>query len=151
MTNGKKKVKQGEETKEVDDLHEATLFFPLPDGQARKYKLIGKANAPEAQGLISVNVEAKKQKYISIKVDNWLKTAQRFKVSWEIEGALDKTTFIRAANTFDLAGSSSKDFKLNFLTYKAGETKFKVMFLNETSGEFLFFNVKVVASEPGIL
>lgn len=75
MTNGKKKVKQGEETKEVDDLHEATLFFPLPDGQARKYKLIGKANAPEAQGLISVNVEAKKQKYISIKVDNWLKTA----------------------------------------------------------------------------
>lgn len=25
------------------------------------------------------------------------------------------------------------------------------MFLNETSGEFLFYNVKVIASEPGIL
>lgn len=32
MTVGKKKVRVGEEEKEVDDLHEATLFFPLPDG-----------------------------------------------------------------------------------------------------------------------
>jgi len=80
---------------------------------------------------LTFNVEAKKQKYISVKVDNWLKTSQRFKVTWEIEGAADKTTFIKAASTFDLAGSSSKDYKLNFLTYKAGETRFKLLFLNE--------------------
>ena len=60
-----------------------------------------------------------------------MKTSQRFKVTWEIEGAADKTTFIKAASTFDLAGSSSKDYKLNFLTYKAGETRFKLLFLNE--------------------
>ena len=75
MTTGKKKIKVGEEEKEIDDIHDATLFFPLPDGQAWKYKLVGKSNAPDAQGLINVNVEAKKQKYISIKVDNWLKTS----------------------------------------------------------------------------
>jgi len=49
MTLGKKKVKQGEEEKEIDDLHEAILFFPLPDGNAKKYWLIGKSNAPDAQ------------------------------------------------------------------------------------------------------
>jgi len=49
MTIGKKKVKQGEEEKEVDDLHEAILFFPLPDGNAWKFWLIGKSNAPDAQ------------------------------------------------------------------------------------------------------
>ncbi len=48
MTIGKKKVKQGEEEKEIDDIHEAILFFPLPDGNAKKYKLIGKSNPPEA-------------------------------------------------------------------------------------------------------
>ena len=37
MPLGKKKVKQGEEEKEIDDLHEAILFFPLPDGNAKKY------------------------------------------------------------------------------------------------------------------
>jgi len=48
MTTGKKKIKIGEEEKEVDDSHEATLFFPMPDGQARKFKLIGKSNAPDS-------------------------------------------------------------------------------------------------------
>jgi len=29
-----------------DDVHEGTLFFPLPDGQALLYNLIGKALPP---------------------------------------------------------------------------------------------------------
>lgn len=80
---GKKKVEaeeEGGESQEADDLHEATLFFPLPDGTAKKFKLHGKSLAPETQGDIVVETEAKKGKYISIPVENWLKTSQRFKV-----------------------------------------------------------------------
>lgn len=51
----------------------------------------------------------------------------------------------------DIAGESNKDFKLNFLAYKAGTYKVKVTFLNETSGEYLPFILSVNATEPDLL
>lgn len=141
-------------TEEVKDeiviYHEASLFFPLPDGRAEFYNLFGKSNKPEATDNLTVQVEAKKSKYISLQVENWLKTAQRFKVTSEIIGNADDATFIRGASTFDVQGNSTNQYKLNFLTYKAGETNFKVLFLNETTAEYQFFNIKAVAGEPGI-
>lgn len=148
----KEESKEGEEEKEeIELLHEATLFFPLPDGTAKQFKLSGRSLPPESQDQIQVECQAKKGKYISIPVENWLKTSQRFKVSWEIEGEQEKTTFIRAASTFDIAGSSTKDYKINFLAYKEGETTFVVTFKNQDTGEFLFYNVKVTAQDPGVL
>jgi len=146
------KEKEVEEEKETVVLyHEASLFFPLPDGNAEYYKLFGKSNKPEATDSIHAEVIAKKPKYISIPVENWLKTPQRFKVESTIEGeAESKTTFIRGANTFDVQGSSTKEYKLNFLTYKAGDTNFKVTFTNESTKEYMFYKVKVTATPPGI-
>lgn len=146
-----KVVKATEEGKEDTILyHEASLFFPLPDGRAEFYNMFGKSNKPEAADNITVEVNAKKPKYISVPVENWLKTAQRFKVTQDIVGNKESTTFIRGANTFDVQGNSTKEYKLNFLTYKVGDTNFKVTFLNEQSGEYLFYNIKAVAGEPGI-
>ena len=140
-----------EEVKEeIIIYHEASLFFPLPDGRAEFYNLFGKSNKPEATDNLTVQIDAKKPKYISVPVENWLKTAQRFKVTSEIVENADSATFIRGTNTFDVQGNSIKEYKLNFLTYKAGETNFKVTFLNETTSEYLFFNIKAVAGEPGI-
>ena len=151
MTKEKEVAKEDSEEKETIILfHEASLFFPLPDGRAEHYNLFGKSDKPESLDTIEVEVEAKKSKYINIPIENWLKTGQRFKVNTEIEGEADETTFIRGANTFDVQANSSKDYKLNFLTYKAGETNFTCTFKNEQSGEYIFYNVKVVAGEPGL-
>ena len=51
----------------------------------------------------------------------------------------------------DLAGESSKDFKINFVTYKTGAHKFSITFKNESSGEYLFYKVQVQASDPDLL
>lgn len=150
MSKEKEVAKENEEKETITIFHEASLFFPLPDGKAEFYQLFGKSNKPEVSDAIEETVEAKKPKYINIPVENWLKTPQRFKVTKEIEGEKDETTFIRGANTFDVQANSSKDYKLNFLTYKAGETHFKVTFLNEATGEYMFFNVKANAEEPGM-
>ena len=152
MTKEKEVAKEGdEEAKEtVVIYHEASLFFPLPDGNAEFHKLFGKSNPPEAIDNIEIEVEAKKPKYISLPIENWLKTGQRFKVKHEIEGEAEETTFIRGANTFDVQGNSTKEYKLNFLTYKAGETNFKFVFTNEQTKEYLFFNIKTTANEPGV-
>jgi hydrocephalus-inducing protein len=151
MTKQKEVAKENEEKETITIYHEASLFFPLPDGKAEFYNLFGKSNKPDVSGTFEEHVQAKKPKYINIPVENWLKTAQRFKVTTEMEEEQkDETTFIRGANTFDVAANSTKDYKLNFLTYKAGGTNFKVKFLNEQTGEYMFFNVKVVAEEPGL-
>jgi hydrocephalus-inducing protein len=123
------------------DAHKGSLFFPLPNGTALLYKLNGIATEPDSEGLIQETVVAKKSKFIVIPVKNWLKQDQRFKVTWQMDGEADPTTFIRGANMLDVAGESNKDFKLNFLTYKVGTYKFTITFKNESSGEFLLYKV----------
>jgi len=51
----------------------------------------------------------------------------------------------------DIAGESTKDFKLNFLAYKVGSYKVKLTFLNETSGEYLSYILQVQAGEADLL
>lgn len=69
--------------------HKASLFFPLPNGTALLYNLNGVATEPEAENLPQETVQAKKARFVVIPVKNWLKTDQRFKVSWIVEGDKD--------------------------------------------------------------
>jgi hydrocephalus-inducing protein len=71
------------------DAHTGSLFFPLPNGTALLYNLNGVATEPEAEVLPQETVQAKKARFIMVPVKNWLKTDQRFKVSWAVEGDKD--------------------------------------------------------------
>ena len=83
--------------------HEATLFFPLPDGSALLYNLFGTATPPLADQTLDIAVKAKHTQVTTILIKNWLKTQQRFKVAWKTD-AEDPSLFISGANTFDIAG-----------------------------------------------
>lgn len=65
-------------------------------------------------------------------------------------GEQDPTTFIKGANICDLGPNSQKDFKLQFLAYKQGTCKFVVTFKNKVSNEYLFYNLEVNVTEPGL-
>lgn len=51
----------------------------------------------------------------------------------------------------DVAGESTKDYKLNFMAYKAGVYKFVITFKNESSGEYLFYKMQIQSTEPDII
>jgi hydrocephalus-inducing protein len=138
-------------TKEENDFHKGSLFFPQPNGTALLYKLNGQAKEPDCEEELAREVKSKKNTFIVIPIRNWLKTAQRFKVSWEVEGGQDDTTFIRGANTFDVAGDSTKDYKLNFLTYKAAQTKVVITLKNEQSSEYMFYKINISSTEPDLI
>lgn len=87
-------------------------------------------------------MQAKKSKFIIVPIRNWLKSEQRFKVSWVVEGDKDQTVFVKGANMLDLGGESTKDYKLNFLAYKVGAYKVKITFMNDSSGEYLSYIVQ---------
>jgi hypothetical protein len=82
-----------------------------------------------------------------VKVKNWAKLTQRFEATWKVEGAVDPSLFIRGANTFDIAGESHKEYKLNFLALRAGIYKFSVNFKEKTSGEYIFYNFAITVEE----
>lgn len=82
-----------------------------------------------------------------MKVKNWAKKTQRFEASWKVEGAADPSLFIRGASTFDIAGESDKEYKLNFLALRAGSYKFSVSFREKQSGEYIFYQFAVTVEE----
>lgn len=151
MTKERRADENDPESELIVIYHEASLFFPLPDGSAQLYKLFGKSKEPTAQDTIVDTVQAKKPRYICVPVENWLKTMQGFTVNWDVEGEQDPTTFIRGANRFDVPGSSKKDYKLNFLAYKTGVSKFRVNFKNEQTGEYIFYNIEVTSQEADLI
>jgi hydrocephalus-inducing protein len=111
------------------------------------YNLKGVATAPQSEGTIQETVQARKQKNFKVNVKNWAKKTQRFEASWKVEGPQDPSLFIRGANTFDIAGESSKEYKLNFLALKSGVYKFNVTFKENTTGEYIFYQFQVTVEE----
>ena len=130
-----------------DTPHQGALFFPLPDGTALVFNLTGVSKPPKPIDIISKEIKAKVAQILTLPVKNWLEVTQRFEVKWDVEGEMDPATLIRGANTIDAPGYSTKEYKLNFLTYKIGVTKFKVTFTNPVTKEYLFFNIEMKATQ----
>lgn len=104
------------------------------------YKLTGKASPPAVLQTFDLNTKAKKNLVHLIPIKNWLGVAQRFNVTWKFD-AEEKSVFINAANTLDVAGDSSKDYKLSIYALKACNSKFTIFFKNPNTFEFISFRV----------
>lgn len=113
------------------------------------YRLVGKANPPEVLQTYDLTTKAKKNLFHMIPIKNWLKTPQRFNVYWKFD-VEDKSVFINAANTFDVAGDSSKDYKLSIYALKVCNSKFTIFFKNPSTQQFVSFriNLTVTAADP---
>lgn len=109
------------------------------------YKLSGKASPPNVLQTFDLNTKAKKNFVHLIPIKNWLNVNQRFNVSWKFD-AEDKTVFINAANTLDVAGDSSKDYKLSIYALKACNAKFTLFFKNPNTHEFISYRVVNIKS-----
>lgn len=63
-----------------DAPHQGTLFFPLPDGSAIIYHLVGISRPPRPVDILTIDSKAKEGTVITLPVKNWLMTVQRFNV-----------------------------------------------------------------------
>ncbi|KAL1499824.1 hypothetical protein AB1Y20_012509 [Prymnesium parvum] len=130
--------------------HEGTLFFPLPDGTAVLYKLEGVSERPQEAGVVSESVTCKQQRVLPLKVTNWLKIPQRFKV--EIRAPeKEESTQLKGHDNVDVPAGLSRDYMLSFYAYKEGVTNAEVHFINEKTGEYLFYKLQLKAQAAGVL
>ncbi|NWI09406.1 HYDIN protein, partial [Crypturellus soui] len=131
--------------------HQGSIFFPLPDGTGLQYLLQGTAEAPKCSGSIFREVPCRTSYTELIPVCNWLNRPQRFLVVVDIlkPEKLESSSVLQGLEYIDVPGSSQKDYKLTFLSYKEGLFNTMVTFLNEVTEEYLFYLVTFKATASG--
>jgi hypothetical protein len=129
--------------------HEGSVFFPLPDGSGLLYKLVGLADKPLSVANITKEVPCKCNFTEILQVQNWLKKPQRFKVTIE----LFKPEFVtlKGPEFIDVPPLMTKDYKLNFYSYKEGNVSAKIIFKNEQNQEYCYWNITFKSTTPGVL
>ncbi|GMH35419.1 hypothetical protein BSKO_03287 [Bryopsis sp. KO-2023] len=130
-----------------DQPHKGSVFFPIPDGTGLLYSLEGVADSPVAEATVEQTVPAKSLHIEALRVHNWLQKPQRFRVDIE-RVQCDESTSAQGPEYVDVPPLSSKMYKLSFYSYTENVSILKVTFTNESTGEFVFYDVKLVASTP---
>lgn len=85
-----------------------------------------------------------------IKVQNWLKETQRFNVELKLENT-DPSIFVNAANTIDIMGEGTKDYKLIVFSLKANSNTLVITFRNSQTFEYMQYKLPLTFNAPDIL
>lgn len=134
-----------------EEEHRGSLFLGLPDGEALIYPLVGVAGPPQPSAAISKTATAKTPLVIPLPVKNWLQQPQRFKVIIEIEAPKDPTTSLTGLNYIDVPPLLEREFKLDFLAHKEGATNAKIIFKNDATKEYIFYQLHVTCGPPQVM
>lgn len=105
------------------------------------------ATEPDCEATFNETIAARNTTNIVIPVKNWARETQRFSADLKVEGDEDPGLFIRGANTFDISGGASKDYKLNFMAMRAGLYKLTCTFKVEATGEYIYYKVNATVEE----
>jgi len=130
--------------------HRGNAFFPLPDGTAILYSLEGTAEAPSAAGAITKALPCKQLHVVPLLVPNWLKQPQRFRVDIRV-ATKDVSTTLKGHETLDVPASLEREYALQFYAFKEGVTTAEVHFINDKTGEYLFYTLSLTAQAAGVL
>ncbi|XP_074644164.1 hydrocephalus-inducing protein homolog [Tubulanus polymorphus] len=133
--------------------HLGTVFFPLPDGTGLLYNVQGTAEPPKPNSRINRDIPCKTSYTELLSVNNWLKKPQRFKVRFEMmkPDKLDLGTTLKGLDYIDVPGNNNKDYRLNYYAHKEGQSQFKVVFTNESTGEYQFYEITFKSVRPGVI
>ncbi|XP_048461536.1 hydrocephalus-inducing protein homolog [Rhincodon typus] len=132
--------------------HQGSVFFPLPDGTGLLYMLQGIAEPPKAVAIINREVPCKTLHTVLLSIHNWLPKPQRFRATMDQikPERLESTTTLKGLDYIDVPGSSRREYRLTFFTYKEAIISVKVTFRNETTQEYLYYVVNIKSTSPGL-
>eukprot|EP00455_Lapot_gusevi_P013213 TRINITY_DN16399_c0_g1_i2.p1 TRINITY_DN16399_c0_g1~~TRINITY_DN16399_c0_g1_i2.p1 ORF type:complete len:418 (+),score=65.26 TRINITY_DN16399_c0_g1_i2:78-1331(+) len=98
---------------------------------------------------IEREVVAKAQHLEKLVVTNWLKVPQRFNVTMQwTHDPNDESVVVKGVSAIDVPPNATREYKLNFLSYKEGKFTGTVNFTNEDTHEYQFYNLAFTAKAP---
>ncbi|XP_057693166.1 hydrocephalus-inducing protein homolog isoform X2 [Corythoichthys intestinalis] len=133
--------------------HLGSVFFSFPNGAGMLYSLQGSADSPKAESTIVHELPAKTHHTQILPVTNWLSKQKRFLVIKEFlrPENPDMTVSLKGREYIDVPALSKKDYKIHFYVFREGQYNAKVTFLNESSGEYLFYIINFKVTSPADL
>ncbi|XP_067905917.1 hydrocephalus-inducing protein homolog [Heterodontus francisci] len=131
--------------------HQGSVFFPLPDGTGLLYMLHGVAEPPKAAAIINREVPCKTTHTVLLSIYNWLHKPQRFRATIDLikPERLESTTTLKGLDYIDIPGSSKREYRLTFFTYKEAIISVKVTFRNEITQEYLYYILNIKSTSVG--
>jgi hydrocephalus-inducing protein len=130
-------------------VHTGTVFIPLPDGTGTLYNLSGKAQPPSNLAPISAKGTAKKSISFVVPIKNWLRSTQRFVVSWD-SSKVPQAAQLKGARTIDVPGLGEREYKLSYTNALEGKSSIPLTFTNEGTGEYINTTLELETSAPGV-
>ncbi|XP_078068146.1 hydrocephalus-inducing protein-like [Mustelus asterias] len=132
--------------------HQGSVFFPLPDGTGMLYMLYGIAEPPKAVAIVNREVPCKIPHTVLLSINNWLPKLQRFRATIDQikPERLESTTTLKGLDYIEVPGSSRRDYRLTFFTYKEAVISVKVTFRNEVTQEYLYYIVNIKSTSPSL-
>ncbi|CAM9160937.1 unnamed protein product, partial [Discosporangium mesarthrocarpum] len=114
------------------------------------YNLEGVASGPEVASELKLETPAKTALPFTVPVTNWLRRPQRFMMEATLWEGAHPSTELTGAKTVEVPPLATRDFALRFMAYKEGVTSARVTFTNDQTGEYLFHEIAIEATAPGI-
>ncbi|XP_030621187.1 hydrocephalus-inducing protein homolog [Chanos chanos] len=130
--------------------HVGSVFFSFPDGTGVLYTLNGTAEPPKAVSTITHEIPCKTLHTQLLPVHNWLSKSQRFRAIIKLERP-DNTVTLKGLDYVDVPALAKRDYQISFFAYKEGQYNAKATFLNEVTGEYLFYYLNFKATSPEVI
>ena len=124
--------------------HNASVFFPLPDGNGLHFPFVGHADAPKPIAIPTRDVPCKTKHIELLKLENWLRQRQRLRVSIEMVSPdkLDASIKLHGPEYIDVPALDTVNYELTFSSHKEGNLSAKLYFKNEVTNEYILYMVK---------
>ena len=131
--------------------HHGSIFLPLADGSAILYSLEGEAEPPQPADNISKAVACKQAHAVELEVSNWLKQPQRFRVDIRPAEGTDPSTNFSGHEHVDVPAGQSRLYRMAFYAFKEGTYNAEVHFINDKTGEYIYYKLSLKAEAAGVL
>ena len=128
--------------------HNASVFFPLPDGNGLHFPFVGQADAPKPIAVPTREVPCKTKHVELLRIENWLRQRQRLRVSIEMVSPdkLDASIKLHGPEYIDVPALETVNYELTFSAHKEGNLSAKLYFKNEVTAEYILYMVKFKSS-----
>ncbi|CBZ51361.1 conserved hypothetical protein [Neospora caninum Liverpool] len=129
--------------------HAASVFVPLPDGEAATCRFVGYATEPTVEQVVDAAVLCRSKHLQLIKIRNWLPVKQNFDVAYTVTQCTgDSLPQIQAPARFDLPPSQARDYRFFALAFKPCTAAIQFRFSSREKADFYLAEARLTFTDP---
>ncbi|KYF44518.1 putative hydrocephalus-inducing-like protein, partial [Toxoplasma gondii ARI] len=129
--------------------HAASVFIPLPDGEAATCRFIGQATEPTVEQVVDASIVCREKQIQAIKIRNWIPVKQKFDVAYTITQCTgDTPPQIQAPDRFELPASQAREYRFLASAFKPCAAVVQFRFTSREKADFYLAEARLTFTDP---